>query len=140
MAFAPDQPALHEQSEMLSLCTGEYEFGRHVRHEVFCSVEYDPAEQFVQLSVAELTSTENFPPVQSEHTLFPGFALYFPAAQPVHSVLSPVHPGAQRQEDKDTLPSGEVDRNGHGEHGPPSIVIVIICMIDVHVPKQNTRP
>jgi len=55
LPFAPDQPALHEQSEILSLCAGEYEFDGHVTHTFFWSAEYDPAVQSLHVSVAEST-------------------------------------------------------------------------------------
>jgi len=55
LPFVPYQPALHEQSEMLSLWTNEYVFCGHERRTLFWSFEYDPAVQFIQVSVTELT-------------------------------------------------------------------------------------
>ena len=55
LPFVPYQPALHEQSEILSLGTNECEFCGHERHALFWSLEYDPAIQMTQVSVTAVT-------------------------------------------------------------------------------------
>jgi len=61
--FGPDQPALQTQSVMESLAGGASEF-RHGSQCVLLSVEYVPAEQFVQVLSAEFTTSEKVPAPQ----------------------------------------------------------------------------
>jgi len=47
-------------------------------------------------------------------------------------VFAPIHPASQRQEAKHVLPSGDLECNGHCEHGPPSIDTEFIPMEVLH--------
>jgi len=93
----PDQPALQEQEEMLSLPTEECEFWGHEMHTFLVLFEYDPAKQSVHVLLVEFKTTEKFSVVQSEHASDPELALYLPAAQPVQSLCVQDQPALHEQ-------------------------------------------